>query len=131
MARYTSAWGKDFNIASFIDACRGNVEKYIFGGAYADIKVDDLLFGFVSDVASKAEGSNYVLGNYFGISNMTTPIINDQKGFGSNVTFGMYTGSNGIDEIGYLRLISDAAYANKLTEIFNGTQLVNVTQLAP
>jgi len=43
----------------------------------------------------------------------------------------MYTGSNGDDEIGYLRIVNQASYANKLTEINNGTNLVNITQPDP
>lgn len=43
----------------------------------------------------------------------------------------MLTGSNGVDEIGFLRLINNAAYANKVMEIFNGNELVEVTQQDP
>ena len=39
----------------------------------------------------------------------------------------MYTGSNGVDEIGQVRIINEAAYTNKLVEIFNGTNYVNIT----
>ncbi len=128
MARYQNAWGETFNIPNFIDACRGNIESTIFGGAYATIKIEDLLYGYESDIAGKINGGDYLLGDDFALSNMTTPIINDQKGFGSAVNFGMLTGSNGVDEIGFLRLINNAAYVNKVMEIYNGTQLVNVTQ---
>ena len=40
----------------------------------------------------------------------------------------MLTGSNGVDEIGYLRIIDGAAYTNKKVPLFNGTDLVYYTQ---
>lgn len=39
----------------------------------------------------------------------------------------MFTGSNGVDEIGQLRIINGAAYCNKITEIYNGYTYSNVT----
>ena len=40
----------------------------------------------------------------------------------------MYTGSNGVEEIGYLRIIDDVAFTNKLMQIYNGTEQVYYNQ---
>ena len=40
----------------------------------------------------------------------------------------MYTGSNGIDEIGRLRIVNDESVGNKLFSLFNGTQFVTVAE---
>jgi len=87
-----------------------------------------MLNGFVNTVAAKVNGGEYFLGNDFSLYNVTTPIQNDRMGFQSNVSYGLYTGSNGVDEIGQMRIINEAAYCNKLVEVFNGTGYVNVTQ---
>ena len=72
----------------------------MFGGAFIDISVSDMLNGFYNTYAAKINGGSYTLGNDFSLYNVTTPIQNDRLGFQSNVPYGMYTGSNGVDEIG-------------------------------
>ena len=52
--------------------------------------------------------------------------MNDQVGPGKNVSFGLYTGSNGIEEIGLLRLVNGEAFTNKLTNVYNGTKYVDI-----
>lgn len=49
----------------------------------------------------------------------------------SSVNYGMYTGSNGEDEIGQLRIINGQAYVNKLVNVYNGLDLVSVPQQDP
>jgi len=98
------------------------------GGAFAEIKVTDMLNGFYNPIADKVNGGDYMLGNDFSLYDITTPIQNDRMGLQANVAYGLNTGSNGVDEIGQLRIINEAAYCNKLVEIFDGTNYVNVTQ---
>ena len=99
----------------------------MFGGAFAEIKISDMLNGYVNEYATKMEGGNYTLGSVYSLYNVTAPIQNDRLGFQSNVSYGMFTGSNGVDEIGELRIINEAAFVNKLVEIYNGTHYVNIT----
>lgn len=91
---------------AFVETFRTMIEARIMGYGYAYIKVSDMLEGFTSDVASKINGGNFYQGNDFSLSNHTAPIINDFSGFQSKVAYGMKTGSNGVDEIGYLRMIN-------------------------
>jgi len=90
-----------------------------------------MLDGFENDVADKVNGGSYFSGNDFSLSKMTTPIRNDIKGFQSNVPYGTYTGSNGIDEIGYLRIINGEAASNKIFTLWNGTAMINTTLSDP
>ena len=88
-----------------------------------------MLTGFVNPLAAVINsGANYTLGNDWSLYNITTPIQNGNIGFQKNVQYGTYTGSNGVDEIGQIRIINGAAFCNKLVEIYNGTNFVNVTQ---
>lgn len=43
----------------------------------------------------------------------------------------MYTGSNGEDEIGQLRIMNQQAYVNKEVQVYNGAELVWMTQKDP
>lgn len=43
----------------------------------------------------------------------------------------MYTGSNGLDEIGRLRMMNGVADTNKLFTLWNGTAMVNTTLTDP
>ena len=81
MTAYQNAWGSDFDISLFVDSCRSNIETKIFGGAFADIKVSDMLNGFYNGYAAKVNGGDYILGNDFSLYNVTTPIQNDRIGF--------------------------------------------------
>ena len=99
----------------------------MLGGAYANIKISDMLNGYVNDIVDQINGGDYILGNDFNLYNVTTPLQNDRIGFQSSVEYGTYTGSNGNDEIGELRIINGAAFCNKVVQIFNGTEYVNVT----
>ena len=90
-----------------------------------------MLDGFENDVADKVNGGSYFNGNDFSLSKMTTPIRNDIKGFQSNVPYGTYTGSNGVDEIGYLRIINGEAASNKIFTLWNGTAMINTTLSDP
>jgi len=85
---------------------RAYVQSRIFDSAYAEYTMTQLLTGFENPYAARLNGGHYAQGDDFSLSNYTTPILNDQTGFGKNVSFGLYTGSNGDDEIGLLRLIN-------------------------
>ncbi len=43
----------------------------------------------------------------------------------------MLTGSNGVDEIGQLRIINNQAYANKVVQLYNSTTYLNIAQSDP
>lgn len=62
------------SINEFVTNFRKQIEAQIFGGAYADIKISDMLNGYVSDVAEKINGGNYTLGDSYMLYNVTTPV---------------------------------------------------------
>ena len=128
---YQKAWGDSFNIDSFVQTCRTMVEAKIMGYGYAYINVHDMLYGFENDVAAKINGGQFYQGNDFSLSNFTAPIINDMSGLQASVPYGMYTGSNGIDEIGRLRIMNNQADVNRLFTLWNGTAMVNTTLTNP
>ena len=128
LSKYEQSWGPDFATDNFLDGFRARIETVYFGGGFADIAVSKLLLGFQNAFAAGVSSGDYLQGNDFSLTNYTTPMMNDQVGFGSTVTFGLFTGTNDASRIGNLRIVNGAAYANKVTEINNGTALVNVTQ---
>ena len=90
-----------------------------------------MLTGWKSELVKNFNCTNYLLGDYWAIYNETTPIRNYVYGFQSKVDYGIYTGSNDLDEIGQVRMINGQHYVNKMSEIFNGTFQVNITQNDP
>jgi len=103
------------------------IETKIFGGGFVNIKISDMLNGYESDVAAKINGGDYYQGNDFSLSSLATPIRNEIQGLQADVPYGVYTGSNGVDEIGRLRIINEEAYTNRLYALWNGTAMVNTT----
>ena len=103
----------------------------MFGGAYKKLTLEQALMGYTNDVAEKINGGNYIMGDDFSLLNVTTPIVNDQMGFQSNSSFGLYTGSNGQGEIGLLRQINDDSFANRQIQCYNSTKQLNVTMTNP
>ena len=76
--QYKTAYGfNDEQLENFIYNMRVYVQDRIFGGAYTKLTIENVLYGYVNDVASKVNGGNYFLGDDFALSNTTTPIIND------------------------------------------------------
>jgi len=53
------------------------IQDRIFGSAFASYTMTELLMGFENTVADKVNGGDYLLGDDFGLSKETTPIIND------------------------------------------------------
>ena len=98
------------------------------GGAYVTIPVSDMLNGFENDVAAKVNGGVYLQGLDNSLTSWTQPIQRNFADESRKVEYGMLTGSNGVDEIGYLRIIDGSAYTNKKVPLFNGTDLVYYTQ---
>lgn len=132
VAKYTTAWNfGDLILKDFIDSLRSQIETQFFDSAFADLLVTDMLDGYETEYASRVNGGDYWKGNDFSLSSMTQPIRNDVMGFQSNVSYGEYTGSNGIDEIGRLRIINGESYVNRIVELFNGTAYNKMTQNDP
>ena len=125
------AWGADFDMDTFVDGMRSVLEKKVFGSAYADISVNDMFVGYKTDVADKVNGGTFINGDDFNLSPNCTVLTNNQIGYGSQVEYGMYTGSNGVDEIGQLRIIDGQAYANRKVALWNSTNFVNITIQSP
>ena len=46
----------------------------------------------------------------------------------SEAVYGVYTGSNGIDEIAEVRTVNEEAYVNKIINVWNGTYFSAVPQ---
>ena len=95
-----NAWGETFDIDAFVNGMRSVLEKKVFGSAYADISVHDMIVGYKTDVAANVNGGTFLNGDDFNLSPNCTVLTNDRIGFGTQVEYGMYTGSNGVDEIG-------------------------------
>ncbi len=57
------------------------------------------MFGFTSDIADNVNGGDFWQGNMFDLSNVVTPIINDQIGPISTTTTGLYTGTWSTDDV--------------------------------
>lgn len=93
------------------------------GGAYANIKVEDMLDGYNNTEAANVNGGAYFQGYSQSLTSLTQPVNRVEL-----VEYGMYTGSNGVEEIGYLRIIDDVAFTNKLMQIYNGTEQVYYNQ---
>jgi len=110
---------------------RKYLQTRMFGGAYKKLTLEQALMGYTNDVAEKINGGNYIMGDDFSLLNVTTPIVNDQMGFQSNSSFGLYTGSNGQGEIGLLRQINDDSFANRQIQCYNSTKQLNVTMTNP
>ena len=69
------------------------------GGALKTYTIEELINGYENDIAARINGGQYYGGYDFSISNSTTPVFNDLIGEISESVYGIYTGSNGIDEI--------------------------------
>ena len=96
IAKYKKAYGfNDEQLDYFIKYMRKFVQTRMFGGAYKKLTLYQALMGYKNDVAAKINGGNYIMGDDFSLLNVTTPIVNDQMGFQSNSSFGLYTGSKG------------------------------------
>lgn len=78
---YQDSWGADFDIDFFVVTCRKMIEAKIMNYGYATISVQDMLYGFETDVAAKINGGHFYQGNDFSLSNFTAPIINDMSGY--------------------------------------------------
>ena len=68
-------------------------------GAIAKFTAQELMFGFTSDIADNVNGGDFWQGNMFDLSNVVTPIINDQIGPISTTTTGLYTGTWSTDDV--------------------------------
>ena len=130
---YETAWGMDSTaMDTFVDNLRGMVESRFFTDGFATISVEDMMNGFTNPYADIVGKGNYTLGDYYAIFNYTTPIRNSvESGPMNNVNYGMLTGSNGVDEIGQIRIINEEAFANKVVQMYNSTAYLNITQSDP
>lgn len=72
---------------------RYQMQSVIFGSAYATYTIEELLWGFETDVADKINGGAFFRGTDYRLVNTTTPIFNDQIGTVSEAYYGVYTGS--------------------------------------
>lgn len=67
--------------------------------AFTNYTSEQLLFGWSSEIAAKANGGNYWQGADFSISGDMAPIFNDQFGPIANTPFGLYSGSLTTDNV--------------------------------
>jgi len=77
VAKYEAAWGNNVTTDIFVEALRARIETAYFGGAFADIKLKELFFGFENTFAAGVSSGDYILGNDYSLSNWTTPIMTD------------------------------------------------------
>ena len=100
---------------------RYHIQDYTLGGALKSYTAMDLINGYENDIAERVNGGQYYGGYDFSITNSTTPVFNEMVGEVSNAVYGVYTGSNGVDEIGEVRTVNEEAYVNKIINVWNGT----------
>lgn len=72
-------------------------------------------------------GGNFFSGNDYRLMNQTTPILNDQIGTVSDAIYGVYTGSNLLNQTSVVRLCNAEAYTNRIVPVWNGTYTTPVT----
>ena len=59
---------------------RAMVQEYTMGGAFVNMTISDMIFGFESKVAHKVSGGEFLWGNIFALQSAITPVFNDQVG---------------------------------------------------
>jgi hypothetical protein len=67
------------------------------------------------------DGGNFFSGNDYRLQNATTPILNDQISTIAEAYWGIYTGSNLINQTSVVRILNEEAYTNRIVPIWNGT----------
>ena len=81
LEKYETLYGftehDDEELASFIYNYRRFLQNKVFGGAFKNYTASDLVMGYENDVAAKANGGDYLLGDDFNLINATTPLMND------------------------------------------------------
>lgn len=104
------------------------IQGWMFEGGWRDYTSFELLYGWKSSIAAKANGGDYWQGADFSVQEWMTPIFNDNNGTVAGAPYGLYSGSFSIDNVSGIRLLNGEAYLNKLTPTWNGTYYTNVTQ---
>ena len=123
-----------FDLTTMISSLRADMEKRFFGPMFQDYTISDLLNGFESSDAnnlSEIASNSYYDGDLMYLRNLTTPIYHNMYGIMNVTSFGMYTGSNGLTEIGNLRIINENSDVNKREMAYNGTGVTNITLSRP
>jgi len=87
----------------------------------------DLYLGYKTNITDRINGGDFFAGADYDLDNTITPVINEVKGRVSDATFGMYTGSLGVDDVSKVRRVNNVAYVNKNYAMWNGTYYHNVT----
>lgn len=90
------------------------VQGWLLEGAYATYTTDQLLFGWSSEIAAKANGGDFWQGADFSIDSIMTPILNDQMGVVATAQYGLYSGSFETDDVCAYRLVNGEAFVNKI-----------------
>ena len=104
------------------------VQGWLMEGDTATYTSEELLFGWESSIAAKANGGDFWQGADFNVQPYMTPIFNDQIGPVAFTPYNLYSGSLTVDDVSQVRLLNGEAYANEITPTFNGTYFTNVPQ---
>ena len=72
-------------------------------------------------------GGDFFAGNDYRLVNQTTPIFNDIIGSVAEAWYGIYTGSNLLNQTSRIRIINEEAYTNRIVPVWNGTYITPVT----
>lgn len=131
LTQFTNWYGSDFNLDSFIVSARTDIETRFFTDMYQSYTADQMINGVYNPSAEKLNGGDYYNGDNFNLRNWTTPIFHDTAGILNQTVYGMYTGANNEDYIGYLRLINEVAAVNKLEKVWTGTEDTYITIKRP
>lgn len=97
------------------------VQGWLFEGAWRNYTSGELVHGWDSKIADKANGGNFWEGADFDIETWMTPIFTDSNGPMAYTRYGLFAGSFTVDNVSGYRLNNKEAYLNKKIPIWNGT----------
>jgi len=104
------------------------VQGWLFEGPFRNYTSDELIFGWDSKIANKANGGDYWEGADFNIETFMTPIFTESRGPMANTRYGLFAGSFSTDDVSGYRLNNQQAYLNKEIPIWNGTYFTQTPQ---
>lgn len=102
-------------------------QAVLFGTPFATYTAAELLWGFETTAADKINGGCFFCGTDYRLVNQVTPILNDQIGTVAEAWYGLYTGSNLLNQTSIVRIVNEEAYTNRIVPVWNGTYVTPVT----
>ena len=118
-----SNWQTEYGVPEaqlFYIPMRAMVQEYTMGGAFVNMTISDMIFGFESKVAHKVNGGDFLWGNVFALQSPITPIFNDQVGTMSEQQMSFYPGTSEPKNAGIIKWQNGQTELNRIMTVFNG-----------